>query len=70
MRAGRPGRPPAGRFKHPARAILWTFAAGFVIVEAADIADAAGIFRNHPHITVFPGDGIDATPVVTRPPED
>jgi hypothetical protein len=44
--------------------------AGFVIVEAADIAAAAGLFQDHPHITVFPGDGIDVMPVVTGPPED
>jgi hypothetical protein len=43
--------------------------AGFLIVEAADIA-AAGLFQDHPHITVFPGDGIDVMPVVTGPPED
>lgn len=44
--------------------------AGFLIVEAADIAAATGLFRDHPHITVFPGDGIDVMPVVTGPPED
>jgi hypothetical protein len=44
--------------------------AGFLIVEAADIAAAAGLFLDHPHITVFPGDGIDIMPVVTGPPED
>jgi hypothetical protein len=44
--------------------------AGFVIVEAADIAAAAGLFQNHPHITVFPGDAIDVMPVVTGPPKD
>lgn len=44
--------------------------AGFVIVEAADIAAAAGLFQNHPHITVFPGDGIDVMPVVSAPPEE
>jgi hypothetical protein len=43
---------------------------GFLIVEAADIAAAAGLFQDHPHITVFPGDGIDVMPVVTGPPED
>ena len=42
---------------------------GFLIVEAADIA-AADLFQDHPHITVFPGDGIDVMPVVTGPPED
>jgi hypothetical protein len=44
--------------------------AGFMIVEAADIAGAAGLFQDHPHITVFPADGIDVMPVVTGPPED
>ena len=44
--------------------------AGFLIVEAADITAAAGLFQDHPHITVFPGDGIDIMPVVTGPPED
>lgn len=42
--------------------------AGFVIVEAADINSAAGLFQDHPHITVFPGDGIDVMPDVTGPP--
>jgi hypothetical protein len=41
--------------------------AGFLIVEAADIAAAARLFQDHPHITVFPGDGIDVMPVVTGP---
>ena len=44
--------------------------AGFLILEAADIAAAAALFQDHPHITVFPGDGIDVMPVVTGPPED
>ena len=44
--------------------------AGFLIVEAVDIAAASGLFQDHPHITVFPGDGIDVMPVVTGPPED
>jgi hypothetical protein len=44
--------------------------AGFLIVEAADINAAAGLFQDHPHITVFPGDGIDIMPVVTEPPKD
>lgn len=43
--------------------------AGFLIVEAADIAEAADLFRDHPHITIFPGDGIDVMPVVNVPPE-
>lgn len=44
--------------------------AGFLIVEAADVTAAAGLFQDHPHITIFPGDGIDIMPIVTGPPED
>jgi len=43
--------------------------AGFLIVEAADIDAAAALFQDHPHITIFPGDGIDVMPDVTGPPE-
>ncbi len=44
--------------------------AGFLLVEAADINAAARLFEGHPHITVFPGDGIDVMPVVTEPPPE
>lgn len=44
--------------------------AGFLIIEAADIAAAASLFRDHPHITIFPGDGIDIMPVVSDPPQN
>lgn len=44
--------------------------AGFVMVEAADADAAARLFQDHPHFTVFPGDGIDIMPVVSGPPED
>jgi len=37
---------------------------GYLMVEAETIEDAARLFTNHPHITVFPGDGIDVMPVV------
>jgi hypothetical protein len=43
---------------------------GFLIVEAAELIAAAGLFQDHPHITVFPGDSIDVIPVVTGPPEE
>ena len=43
--------------------------AGFLIVEAADITAAADLFQDHPHISIFPGDGIDVMPDVTGPPE-
>jgi hypothetical protein len=41
---------------------------GYVVVEAPTIEDAARIFENHPHFTVFPGDGVDIMPFVTEPP--
>ncbi|MEZ4333111.1 MAG: hypothetical protein R3F35_15230 [Myxococcota bacterium] len=44
--------------------------AGILIVEATDLDSAARLFQDHPHITIFPGDGIDVMPVVTGPPED
>lgn len=44
--------------------------AGFVIVEADDMTAAANLFRNHPHIIIFPGDGIDIMPVVNEPPQN
>ena len=41
-----------------------------MIVEAPDITAAARLFQDHPHITIFPGDGIDVMPVVSGPPEE
>jgi hypothetical protein len=35
-----------------------------MIVEVAYITTAASLFQDHPQIKVFPGDGIDAMPVV------
>lgn len=41
---------------------------GYLIVEAETIEAAAELFVGHPHITLFPGDGIDLMPFVTEPP--
>lgn len=38
---------------------------GYLVVEAATADAAAQLFLDHPHITVFPGDGIDIMPFVT-----
>lgn len=38
---------------------------GYLIVEAETIEAAASVFENHPHITLFPGDGVDIMPLVT-----
>ena len=40
---------------------------GFVIVEADSIEEAASLFRDHPHLSVFPGDGVDLMPFLTGP---
>ena len=38
---------------------------GYVIVEAETAEDAARLFLDHPHITIFPGDGVDIMPFLT-----
>jgi len=40
---------------------------GYVVVEAESIEAAARLFENHPHFSVFPGDGVDIMPFVTDP---
>jgi len=40
---------------------------GYVAVEAENIEAAANLFINHPHFTIFPGDGVDIMPLVTGP---
>ncbi|MCB9737869.1 MAG: hypothetical protein H6747_01300 [Deltaproteobacteria bacterium] len=38
---------------------------GYVVVEAEDAEAAARLFLDHPHITIFPGDGVDVMPLLT-----
>lgn len=40
---------------------------GYVVVEADSIDAAAKLFENHPHFTIFPGDGVDIMPFATEP---
>ncbi|SDG46613.1 hypothetical protein [Pelagibacterium luteolum] len=40
---------------------------GYVIVEAETAEAAAALFVDHPHVTVFPGDGVDVMPFLTGP---
>lgn len=40
---------------------------GYVVVEAGSIEAAAKLFENHPHFSIFPGDGVDIMPFVTAP---
>eukprot|EP01030_Chromulinospumella_sphaerica_P021646 gene21646-21596_t len=42
---------------------------GFVVVEAADHDEAARLFLNHPHFSIFPGEGVEVMemlPIPTR----
>ncbi|MBC2774385.1 hypothetical protein H6M51_16080 [Rhizobium sp. AQ_MP] len=41
---------------------------GYLVVEAESAEAAAGLFLDHPHMTVFPGDGVDIMPLVTELP--
>jgi hypothetical protein len=40
---------------------------GYIVVEAETIEAAAHLFENHPHFSVFPGDGVDIMPFLTDP---
>ena len=40
---------------------------GYLIVEADSIEAAAHMSSDHPHISIFPGDGIDLMPFLTGP---
>ena len=38
---------------------------GYLVVEAETADAAARLFQDHPHLTVFPGDGVDIMPFAT-----
>ncbi len=38
---------------------------GYLVVEAETADAAARLFQDHPHFTVFPGDGVDIMPFLT-----
>ncbi len=40
---------------------------GYIVVEAETKQAAARLFENHPHFSVFPGDGVDIMPFLTGP---
>lgn len=40
---------------------------GYIVVEAETIEAAAQLFVNHPHFSLFPGDGVDIMPLLTGP---
>ena len=41
----------------------------WTVVRANSQEDAAELFLNHPHFTIFPGDGVDIMPFMTGPAE-
>ena len=43
---------------------------GVMVLEAESIQAAARLVQDHPHFTIFPGDGIDLMPFVTEPPPE
>lgn len=40
---------------------------GFTVVRAASQEEAARMFENHPHFTIFPGEAIEVMPVLPIP---
>lgn len=40
---------------------------GYTLVSAASHEEAAALFKNHPHFTVFPGAGVEVMPVLPIP---
>jgi hypothetical protein len=40
---------------------------GYIVVQAESIDAAARLFKDHPHFTIFPGDGVDVMPFLTGP---
>ena len=42
---------------------------GYVIVHAKSHEDAAKLFENHPHFTIFPGDSVEIMECLPLPPQ-
>ena len=40
---------------------------GFVVIEAESHDAAARLFLNHPHFTIFPGDGVEIMEIMPMP---
>jgi hypothetical protein len=40
---------------------------GYTIVEAGSLAEAAEMFKSHPHFTVFPGDSVEVVECLEMP---
>jgi hypothetical protein len=39
----------------------------FIVVRAASHEEAARLFENHPHFTIFPGESVEVMPVLPIP---
>lgn len=56
------GGGPLGKTKRVARdgiSVTFNSLTGYVIVEAESHDEAARLFENHPHFTIFPGDSVE-----------
>jgi len=42
----------------------------FMVVRADSHEAAARLFEGHPHMTIFPCDGVEVMPILGDPPED
>lgn len=40
---------------------------GYTIVEAGSLAEAAEMFKSHPHFTIFPGDSVEVVECLEMP---
>jgi hypothetical protein len=61
---------PVGKTKHVSRegiSDIRNNIAAYVIVQAESHEAAARLFENHPHFTVFPGDGVEIMEFVPIP---
>lgn len=61
---------PLGKTKRVSRAGVADVSnemSGFVVVRAASHDAAAKLFENHPHFSIFPGEGVEIMPVLPIP---
>jgi hypothetical protein len=61
---------PVGRTKRVSKAGVADVRnnlAGYVVVRAESHAAAAAMFEDHPHFTIFPGEGVDVMPCLEIP---
>jgi hypothetical protein len=62
---------PLGKTKrasHDGIADIKNVMTGYTIVQTETHADAAKLFENHPHFTIFPGDSVEIMECLPLPP--